>query len=55
MEYPGYGFFSNEIQNGQVVTNKPLACQTKWIKENAIQVIEHVIRSKEHGGLGYRL
>jgi len=54
IEYPGYGFFSHEIQNGES-TNKKLKCRTKWIKENAFLVLNHVLKATENGGMGYNL
>lgn len=53
LEYPGYGVFTHEIRNNRPTT-KMLSCQTKWIKENAIKVFQHVIKPKELGGLGYK-
>lgn len=53
MEYPGYGFFSSAIKNGEQDTNKKLSCSAKKIGDNAISVFEHVIRPMEKGGLGY--
>ena len=32
-----------------------MSCETKWIKENAVKVLEHVIKPVEYGGMGYAM
>ena len=44
VEYPGYGFFSHKITNGDVNDSKKLSCSPKKITQNAISVFEHVLR-----------
>ena len=53
VEYPGYGFFSHKILNGDVDESKKLSCSPKKITENSISIFEHVIRPKNKGGLGF--
>jgi len=44
VEYPGYGFFSHKIINGEINSSKKLSCSPKKITINAISVFEHVLR-----------
>ena len=53
MEYPGYGFFTNEIKNNQQNLDKKLYPSAHGIGNNAISVYNHLIRPFEEGGLGY--
>ena len=53
MEYPGYGMFTHKIVDA-TPTDQVLSCSARKITQNAEIVMEHVLRSKEEGGLGYK-
>ena len=55
MEYPGYGFFKNQIAeiNGDKEVKKSQSASAKGIKQCAILTYLHVVRPISEGGLGY--
>ena len=53
MEYPGYGFFQNQIIEGQCNKKKKMSTSPKIIKKCARRVFTNVITPLEQGGLGY--
>ena len=53
MEYPGYGFYSHEVNDGAADKKKKCEPSPKKIQKNAMIVFEHLTRAKAEGGLGY--
>lgn len=60
MEYPGYGFFKNRFNGGEI--NEDWHENWLWdrmpttsavIKESAKTIYEHAIAPVQHGGLGF--